>query len=300
MSLLRRVYVALMCAAIVVGAVGCAEYPSASAWVVTPVSFDNAMDDEQGSRVIDVAFPMSQLSNDTKGGFWGESSGSWLHVGRSGETLRRFNLDGEMAYLHVRGLAALSSTRLVVSGYVDGDTRGGLHQFDTRSMTWTPIDAEGEFIGDVATVGDAILYVDYSFSAEGAVSFRLRRIEPDGTIVVLGSAQSATDGELVRLDVSPGGHVLVDTGVEREEPSTADGAWIKGGSGDAHRIIDEQSADCRGHSFLIRTAPDVIALPFLCHAQAGAWLDANTLIVSAGSESGAVLARVTLPASESR
>lgn len=110
---------------VMVGITGCTTAPVPvpdDAWLVSPISYDNAMDGEPANR-IDVTYSMQKMTGDTAGGFWTESAGCWLHIDRYGEAASRFNDDSS---IRVHGISAISPTVLAVSRE-DGGRPAGLY-----------------------------------------------------------------------------------------------------------------------------------------------------------------------------
>lgn len=322
----RRSAVLALAGALVLSLSACASIPD-EAWVVEPIRYDNALDGEDRVDPIDVTYSMGNVTGDTAGGFWTESSGSWLHIASDGEALRRFNLDGTERYTTVRGIAALSPTELVVSHDVLGPDRV-LSRFDTESMRWQTISAEGYWIGDVAVVDGSILYVQYSAPPVVPTSFVIRKLDPSGALSTLTPPNEELVATDVEIDADRDGNVYVVTESEklvldptgsvtfREDhgaahpfvavnsddellwPSGASPAeldWrIRDGSAEARAVVEEYSA-CAGHGVAVDVDGAETALPFLCGASSAAWLDDSSFVLVAGTEQGTVLARVTRP-----
>lgn len=331
MASVRRARLACLVALALAAVPGCASAPEGS-WTIAPIEYDNSLDDDGRVSRIDVTYSMPNVASDGVGGFWTESAGSWLHLDEAGDTLRRFDLEGEMQYLRVRGIAAVDADTLVVSGFQYADGQGGLYLFDTVAMTWAPIpttpaDSSGadlRMIGAVTVVDDDVLYVETRSSSASGMTFVVRRIDATGEDTIVSPELPIGTGQLVRLGAA--GEVIVAStddllaristitgeaeltplaaGVPTVSASTAGrtawatepkepaGQWdIQGGSGEARDLI-EQTENCDLRAVEIdgygRTPP-------LCNIQAIAWVDANTLVVTAGTESGTVMGRVELP-----
>jgi hypothetical protein len=317
---------AAMTAVMLLGLPACTT-PSEDAWTVEPIRYDNALDGQPASMT-DVTYPMGNLTSDTDGGFWAESAGSWLHISADGETLRRFNLLDGADMRTVRGIAAATPTELVVSHDALGPD-GALSRFDTESMRWEAIPVAGDWIGDVAVLEGAIFYVEYSGPRITPIPFVIRKLEPGGALSTLTPAAGETfRAEHVAIDLDREGNVYVVTESQRlilaasgsvtsreqqdvPHPVVAaspDGSvlWSAGtgpddldwrilsASPEARHVIDQHSA-CADTGLAIRSNGADIALPFLCDARSAVWLDENSLALSAGTEGGAVLARVTAP-----
>jgi len=275
--------------------------------------------------MIDVTYPMPHITGDSVGGFWTESAGSWLHIDDAETATRRFNLEGEKAFLRVRGISAMNSSTLVVSGHMDGDRQGALGLFDTTAMTWTPIATDASFVGDVAVVGRSVFYVEILYDPFGDASFVVRRVEDATVDPIVTPEVDMGDSESVKLSVTPDLTVIANTGSRLlaidpaaevttlselsagipVSATTSDGvsAWaavprvideswyVDGGSSDARRVVDTDEF-CEPRS--IETSQRKVSPP-LCNIRAMEWIDANTLLVSAGTEGGSILAEVRVP-----
>ncbi|MGX1793404.1 hypothetical protein ACWIDW_10750 [Microbacterium sp. NPDC055312] len=293
--------------------------------MITPIEYDNAMDGDVETDMIDVTYPMSHIAVDTAGGFWTESSGSWLHIDEDDETIRRFNLEGEKGFLRVRGMSAIDSLTLVVSGHMYEDPDGGLWLFDTAAMAWTPIDADADVVGDVAVLDDTIFYVEYLFSDSGDARFVVRRLDEAIVDPAVTPPLEMRHHEDVKLSVTPDLSIIANTGSrliaidetgERSHfakfaegtpvmatnpagarawsttPRVAEEPWhVQGGSADAHQVV-ERDALCDLRS--IETSDGKVSPP-LCDIRAMGWVDAETLIVSAGTEGASILAKIRPP-----
>lgn len=205
---------------------------SPEAWRVAPIEFDYSLDGES-ARWTDVTYLTANVTNDTAGGFWTESAGSWLHIDQNGDTLRRFN--GEM-YTSVHGISAISPTLLVVSrtyrgAVLEGDLErfldgSGLFLYDTDAETWTKVETDAMTVGDVAAGAEGrIVYVD--FLAEMAlgsvpnpsvsnveIPFAIRAVASDGQQSTLLGPDAGLTAAAVAIDVDSAGTVYVST--ERE------------------------------------------------------------------------------------
>ena len=89
---------------------------------------------------------------------------------------------------------------------------------------------------------------------------------------------------------------------EAERAAASDAApahWvINGGSNEARELLsDTKRCDWPGASreLEVSIGHTSVALPFTCAGHGVLWLDDTTLIVSTGTEYGAVLARITAP-----
>ena len=307
----------------------CTAAPAADDWVLTPIAYANASDGSPPEPTIDVTYPMPHIAPDTAGGLWTESAGSWLHLEARGEAPRRFNVEGEMASLRVRGIAATDPSTVIVSGGIDGAREGSLWRFDTSSMRWSAISTTATVVGDVALTGGAVAYVEYLVDARGGVSAVIHRLDdrggdPDADRVVspvfpvgadgVVELSAAADGTLVAntgtrlLLITPSGGLSEVATLDAAEPLSAaspggviawavaadrrGGPWfVDGGSPEARRIV-EANEDCGARRIAFT---DGRVSPALCDLQAMAWIDERTLIVSVGTEGGAVLAKIRPP-----
>lgn len=192
-------------------------------------------------------------------------------------------------------------------------------------MSWEPIAAEGDWIGDVASVAGSIYYVRYTAPPVVPTPFTVERIDPSGeqstrtpadeTFVAENAAIAVDrDGtvfvvtESQKLTFSPQGTVLSRSEIDTDHPivslspagtplwsgadHTAKDEWrITCGSDEAKGIIEEYS-ECSGGGLAVGFGRGETALPFLGGASAAVWLDDRTFVVSAGSELGTVVARI--------
>lgn len=304
---------------------GCAS-PPADAWTLAPIRPDNTPPGGPASAIVDVTFPM-RLASDTRGGVWGTSAGSWLHLGAEGQTLQRFNLDPNTAP-RVEGLAAVSPTQLVVTASAGEltDSMRAVMLFDTERMTWDTLQAERFLLGDVAVHDDEVFYV--RITGEGrfeiarvalgeradaeVVSPELRApsaavdasgialaVAPDGTLYVATADEHlvmSPEGELIEREavvsarplvaVSPAGRVAW---VSAPRPGARPNVALVDASREARELITG-FLECESEGLTLGP----LALP-LCTVGGIAWLDDDTLAVSAGGEGGAPLIRVTPP-----
>jgi hypothetical protein len=309
---------------------GCTPVPP-DAWRIAPISYDNLSDVEDGtSRIIDVTYPMD-LVPDTAGGLWGESAGSWLHLDADGTTIRRFNLDGDDGR-PIFGLAALTPETLLVST-PPPDAGGGIQLFDTVAGTWELLHSEQALLGDLAVHDGGIYFVDFA-TGDGSFTVRRLPVDGsaparDATPSLPWPGTTGAIEDSVAIDVGPDGALYVATGEERivvgpdgavreravqqtRTPRVAvspEGAvvWsggpassasipvhVDGGSGEARAVL-AQFQDCAGDTLVVGTGTGGTAMPFLCEPRGIAWTSAESFVVSVGGESGAVLARVTVP-----
>jgi len=190
---------------------------SPDSWRVVPIEFDNATDGGREDR-IDVTYSMTNMTDDTTGGFWTESVGSWLHLDSNGDTLRRFN--GEMIAT-VHGISAISPTVLAVSQ--TGGARTGIFLYDTDAGTWTRIDVDATTIGDVTAGADGLLvYVDFLGSMvpeymgtppgpADLMPFAIRAVDRNGRQTTVLGPESGAVASAVRIDIDSAGTVYVST-----------------------------------------------------------------------------------------
>lgn len=246
----------------------------ADAWILTPVEYDNASTDEDEpglAEPTDVTYPM-RLIDDTAGGVWGYSAGSWLHLDAEGRTLARYNGAG---FPTIEGLAAVTPTLLVASGIsADPDAAYGLHLVDTELRSWTLLRAEAGRVGAVAVTGGEVYAVVYSMTEP---TYTVQRVDIldravstvvtpalEGTVDVaiavdlFGTIRLATPTERIVVDadgavvsrepaVSTRPHVAVDDlghvlwSTARDERAE-DAVAIDGGSEDARAILQGRLA----------------------------------------------------------
>lgn len=207
----------VMTLAALLGLTACSATP-ADPWLITPIEYDNAMDGQAMSR-IDVTYAMRHLSDDTAGGLWTESSGSWLHLDESGETVSRFN--DELLFT-VHGISAVSPTVLAVSRTRRdgvGDTGSGLFLFDTAARSWERVEVAAASVGDVVVADDGrIVFVEFLEPVAGRHRpgdpprvFAIRAIDTAGrqtTLLAPGVARSAS---VVEVDMDANGTVFLST-----------------------------------------------------------------------------------------
>jgi hypothetical protein len=125
-----RIALTMALALVAVAVSGCSADPAS--WRVQPLLIGDTGDDSPR----DVAFTTWNLTDDTAGGVWGESSGSWFRVSADGARTR-FN-EGEGQPLI--DIAALSSTQVyVVLPIGSGPVNTRVELFDTVARTFTPV-----------------------------------------------------------------------------------------------------------------------------------------------------------------
>jgi hypothetical protein len=304
------------------GATACTPPPPGDAWVLEPLRYDNRLEGEPVPQLIDMTYPMG-LVGDTDGGVWGESSSSWLHLAADGDALQRFNLPGAPA---VALGAAISPTRVIVVETVTGaPSYSSIQEFDTRRKIRTEILRDPRPVADV-TVADGSLYVvAHALDREAFTIERTLLIDP-GPLVPF--AEAIAGYGPAAIAATPDGRILLATSEERivfdragaVESRTAvtsgrpfvavndrgDIAWstdapvdadvrhvVVGGSREARQVLAAQAPCGRGRLEVVRERTAAV-LPFLC-APTGIAGTGDGFVVSVGSESGAVLARLLLP-----
>lgn len=219
MSLGRQRAVVLTLAALL-GLTACSTAP-ADAWQISPIEYDNAMDGQAAAR-IDVTYAMRHLSDDTAGGLWTESSGSWLHLDENGDTLSRFNDD---LLFTVHGISAASPTVLAVSRTRRsgiGGADSGLFLFDTDARTWQRLGVAATSLGDVVVADDGrIVFVEFLEPAAGRHrpsdpprGYAIRSIDRAGRQATLLAPAAARAASVVEIDMDAVGTVYLST--ERE------------------------------------------------------------------------------------
>lgn len=200
---------------------GCASVPP-NAWRLSPIEYDNAMNGGRADR-IDVTYPMGNITTDKAGGLWTESAGSWLHLDKDGNALRRFN---DEMFMTVHGISAVSPTVLAVSRTDRENVSGpgtGLFLFDTDDDTWEAMKVDATTTGDVVVdAAGRIVFVDFlgavvPGSIRGSVElvaptpFAIRALDASGrqtTVLEAGAGLSAT---AVAIDIDSTGTVYVST-----------------------------------------------------------------------------------------
>lgn len=205
---------------LVVGGIsGCAPTPVPDdAWLVSPISYDNAFDGAQENRT-DVTYSMPNMTGDTAGGFWTESGGSWLHIDHKGDALR-FN---ELSLVEVRGLSAITPTLLAVTREGGGQP-AGLYVFDTDERTWMPKVTSGSATGDVVALSDGrMVFVDYPQGApprwpgmpgqpgENLMPYSIMSVDRDGQQITLIGPEAGLAAAAVALDSTPDGALYAST-----------------------------------------------------------------------------------------
>lgn len=333
---LRRVVATAAIAGILLGAfVGCSAAPPPDSWVMTPISYDNRMDGDDGPpEIVDATYPMA-LTSDTAGGFWGASAGSFLHVDAEGVAVRRFNLE---AGAPTGAIAAVSPTVLVMAtGERTPTYPGSVVLFDTEAMSWTDVHRDERALGDIAAHGDDVYVVAYALGEPAFTIEKLPLTSPANPVPV----GPVFDGySPVAIDVGSDGTLFVATDAERitlaadgtvqeREPvgstnpvvsvnERGDAVWsgivrppgnlpsfVSGGSAEARDIIeahvqcDPESPEfsTQGLEYLtLSTRQDSLILPFLCSPRSITWINDHELVASIGTEGGAPLVRLTPPA----
>jgi sugar lactone lactonase YvrE len=229
----RRWLPVLSSIAVVACLSGCAPI-SQTAWRVEPIKYDNATGDNAPEQLIDVTYPMARITEDTAGGIWTESAGSWLHLDENGDTLRRFN---DEVYMTVHGISALSPTVLAVSRTDREDASGsgtGLFIYDTEADTWTDVGVDAITTGDVVVDADGrIVFVDFlgatvpgatgeASETDAPTRFAIRAVDSTGTQSTVLGEEAGLSASAVAIDTDSAATVYVST--ERETfVVTADG-----------------------------------------------------------------------------
>ena len=218
-----------MVLASLLGLSACSAVP-ADSWLISPIEYDNAMDGQATART-DVTYAMHHLSDDTAGGLWTESSGSWLHLDENGDTLSRFNDD---LLFTVHGISAVTPTVLAVSRTRRGEIGGadsGLFLFDTGSRSWEKLEVAASSIGDVVVADDGrIVFVEFLEPAaehrrpsDPSRGYAIRSIDAAGRLATLLAPETVLAASVVEIDVDPNGTVFLSTEREtlRVEPDGA-------------------------------------------------------------------------------
>lgn len=198
-----RILALLLLTASIPALVGCAP-ADRDAWVLTPVVVDHGFDEPS-----DISYTVDRIADDTAGGYWTESAGSWFHIDSDGVTAARFNVG-----FAVDAFAALSPTTLIVS--VVGE---GMREFDTESQTLSVTSLADEGADAIAVRDDGTVVVVRG----GHVS----DLVPGGAAVPLASDTTFT-GDSIAMDIGPKNEVVVasdeglttvsaDGSVERED-----------------------------------------------------------------------------------
>jgi hypothetical protein len=212
-----------------------AEPEQAGGWSITPLEFDGALEGSPES-VDDVTYSMSIATDDTEGGLWTESAGSWLHLTAEGEATRRYNTPDDYAASHgaieVRGLSAVSPSVLVVSKTAGTDAFGpesGLFWYDTAEETWDKVHPDVTTTGDVDIDADGrIVFVDFlgqmvpgTYSPESLAvepqPYAIRALDSEGELTTLldpDPAVTLTAADAVDVDSDGSGTVYVSTETE--------------------------------------------------------------------------------------
>lgn len=123
--------------------------PGPDDWMLEPIAIDTHVISQPGEAPLggtaqntdvgagadalaDVSFSMTLLASDSAGGFWAESAGSFLHVGKDGETLARFTGEHDDRLSQVTAMASSSPEELVVAR---AGTAPAIAVLDTTTMT---------------------------------------------------------------------------------------------------------------------------------------------------------------------
>jgi len=292
--------------------------PAQSGWSLTPVSIEAG----SSASATDTFLPL-ELTSDTRGGFWGESEGVWIHVNAAGVTTE--SLPGATIGdgWRLSGATALSPTRILVSTvWIDGEHFGEILLVDTATSQQRSILKRDRGIGDVATAGGVIYFTEYEagtaiFSVRGLElasgnMWDVASVDGDGALasidadeksnvyVATESARTVMDnsGTVITSEsrvarnpgvaVSPGGSVIwIDDSTPNQTPSF----WVSDGSRAARAIIDEHT-DCAYSNLTVRSEWGEATIDFLCEPSGVAWLSDEKFAVSIGDEGGAPLVEV--------
>jgi hypothetical protein len=157
------------------------EPPGPDDWTLEPIAIDTRVDWRPGETptalpprqdggaggLADVSFSMTLLAADGDGGFWAESSGSFLHVGRDGETLARFAGESDDRLSQVIAMASSGTDELVVAR---AGTAPAIAVLDTSTMIMHDVP------GTAAGGGDSTLfqYVDLAARDGDAIVAHVR------------------------------------------------------------------------------------------------------------------------------
>lgn len=175
---------------------GCTAPPTdeaQGAWLLTPLT----VTDGGGGQEKDLTFGVWNLSDDTAGGVWAESAGSWLGVAADG-SITRFN-DGPEYGRTALDIAALNPTMLyVLRPLGSGVLNTTVELFDTATRVSEPV-----------LSGQRVLT-----SPEPTLPFT-----PDGPASV-----DSSIGPITSIDVDPSGQLVF---VERVElPQNPSGGYV--------------------------------------------------------------------------
>jgi len=232
----RRILAVGGAATLLVGLGACSAVPETpDGWRVAALEFDGALEGSP-EAVTDVTYSMSIASDDTEGGFWTESAGSWLHVTADGDATRRYNTSDEFTAEHgaisVRGISASSPTMLVVSKTAGDDAFGpesGLFWYNTSDETWSRAHPDAITTGDVDVDADGrIVFVDFlgefvpdTYNPEAVLAtpqpYAIRAIDSDGVITTVQEPDPAvvvSASDAVDVDTDSAGTVYVSTETE--------------------------------------------------------------------------------------
>lgn len=162
--------------AVVMLMAGCTSAPAADTWLLSPLTLN---DESQGESDID--YVIWNISDDTAGGVWTESAGSWLGVAADG-AITRFNEETRYGTTAL-DIAALNSTMLyVLRPLGSGVQNTTVELFDTGTRASEPVLAGQR----VQTSPDPVL----PFTADGPASvdsplgpITSIDVDPDGLLV---------------------------------------------------------------------------------------------------------------------
>ena len=180
--------------------------PGPDDWTLEPIAIDVGVESRPGDATadasvagdgdaVDVSFGMQMLAADGSGGFWAESSGSWVHVGSDGRTLARFNSDLDDPLSAIIAMAPLATEELIVA------RAGGspaIAVLDTTTMTMRDVP------GTAAGGGESALFQYADVAArDGAVVVAHMRPDRVGYMTLEVLLVDLEDGEQTVLHAEP-------------------------------------------------------------------------------------------------
>ncbi|QEE62398.1 hypothetical protein FVA74_13045 [Salinibacterium sp. dk2585] len=327
----RRTWAGMLALALVAGMSSCAPGAQSDVWLAEPLTYESATEGSQESRPTDVTYVMHVVTNDTDGGFWSASSGSWLHIDANGETVRRFNDFESPTPNH---LAAASPTLLLAAvgaPLLSTPHPPGLYRIDTTTKRWERLPVTATRVGAIATDGERITYVDYADEyplpdGRGG-TYTIRQVDASGEQSVLLAADPARLASDTRLATDASGLLWVATetnvftvaadgtvtpvsthstsvpvlavnaggsAIVAADASDTEIPWrLSGGSRDARSIVEHSQGRPLA---VVRNGGENAVLSFAANAVAAVWLDDERLVaVIPGSGDEAVLLRVRVP-----
>ncbi len=252
----------------------------------------------------DPGFPVA-LDRGPSGEIWGLGGSTAVEIDPSGRVETRIELDFLPSPWTITAVAAGTDDRLFLSAvWSDGAAFGDIVAFDTATGAHTVVAHQESPVGDLAVVGDDVVFV--SFAADDERSFRVRRASPTGEIADL--AELAGDGRRAAIAADATGTIAVTTadGVARLFPN--DGTlteWALASESTglaispAGRVVVTADGDpgCERWLTVGDTGSSRIDGP--CRPRGFVWLDEGTILVSTGDENGAGVVRVPVQSSPS-